>query len=244
MQAVNNCDNKTFVDEGYCSRDYGYSVSLSYAKDQLGAGIVRQNVLGDVVTAPNPYDVRGDDIVGSGGAVLFTWLLDWSSERVGHSVQQVLEGSGEEIAKEWELEFLRTAGELAERPEFGQIAFYYSAERAIEDEVREESSADTNLLVGSYAAVGAYVIIVLVSQSVWSVRAIISRCILAILAVVVVLSGISATLGLMVWCKIPLSPLSTQVLPFLLVAIGVNDFFVITLGGLDQTNPKSPIEER
>ena len=99
-------------------------------------------------------------------------------------------------------------------------------------------------MIGSYIAVCVYVIIVLVSQCVRNVKAIVSRAILALLAVIVVLSGISATLGLSVWCRLPLNPLSSQVLPFLLVAIGVNDFFVLTLGGLDQTNPNDPIEDR
>ena len=86
---MNNCGSSPFDDEGYCTGDYGYSVSLSYAKDQLGAGMVRENVLGLVSTMPNPYDVRDEDIVESGGVALFSWLLQWDTDLVSHRMYQI-----------------------------------------------------------------------------------------------------------------------------------------------------------
>ena len=219
----NNCDRDSddFDKEGYCSGDLAFSVSLPYAKSALGAGLVRKNVLGGITYRSNPYpeDLYADEIVASAKAAMISFLLD-----VGNRSERE-----KEAALLWETAFEATVEAFAneDATKDAGIAVEYRAERSLEDELEEASKADAVFVIVSYLLVLAYACAGTAKRGA-PLRALVGAAGVALTAMATM-----SALGLCALAGVFLTPLTAAVLPFVLLAVGVNDMFVLVSAGFD-----------
>eukprot|EP01130_Rhizamoeba_saxonica_P004742 TRINITY_DN1923_c0_g1_i2.p1 TRINITY_DN1923_c0_g1~~TRINITY_DN1923_c0_g1_i2.p1 ORF type:complete len:792 (+),score=159.82 TRINITY_DN1923_c0_g1_i2:598-2973(+) len=122
---------------------------------------------------------------------------------------------------EFETAFLETVMEFNKTSKV--LNMFVSVERSIEDEINREVSADSSLIAISYA-----IIIVYVALSLGKFHRIYSKFALGFSGVFVVIVSIFSALGVASIIGIPFSPVSLQVLPYLLLGTGVDDMFIIT----------------
>ncbi|KAJ1620577.1 patched [Pavlovales sp. CCMP2436] len=92
-----------------------------------------------------------------------------------------------------------------------------------DEEVARLASADVPLLVGSYVMMILYVVFAM-----WGGHRTSSHVLLGLTGVALVICSIVVMLGLTVLLDVPFTPVSTQVLPFLLLGIGVDNIFILS----------------
>ncbi|ORZ33057.1 hypothetical protein BCR44DRAFT_1439021 [Catenaria anguillulae PL171] len=95
------------------------------------------------------------------------------------------------------------------------LSLAYSTESSIETEVARATSADGWIVAVSYVAMVAYIISTLRSPTV------------GFTAVVLVLLSVGMAMGIMAWAQVPASFILLEVLPFLALAIGVDNVFLL-----------------
>lgn len=220
---ANNCDPNSLRFRSFCGTPLGYSASEIAAKDALGAGLIQKNLLGGLTpdrarTAVDPTIPR----ILAAEAALVSWLLSWpSADRLDDALA-------------WEAQFIERARALEEAQEraalegasvreattgvtvSGRLRLAYSSERSIEDEITRESSGDVKLVIISYVVVFVYTAIVLAGTHFsWA------RMGLGFIGVLLVVLALAAGLGLSAAIGLFFVPMTLQVIPFLIVGIGV-----------------------
>ncbi|KAF5305092.1 hypothetical protein FQA39_LY09354 [Lamprigera yunnana] len=130
-------------------------------------------------------------------------------------------------ALEWEKKYIDFLKEWdkTKRPDIMDIAF--TSERSIEDELVRLSEGEVLTTVISYLVMFAYIIITL-----GRIRSIASICIdskitLGIGGIVIVLCSVVCSLGVCGYSKITTTLLTIEVIPFLVLAVGVDNIFII-----------------
>ncbi|KAL9641483.1 hypothetical protein ABK040_013408 [Willaertia magna] len=131
-------------------------------------------------------------------------------------------------AMQWEKKFL----ELVSR-ETKYISIYYSAERSAEDELARETTADISTVLISYAAMFVYVAI-----SLGQIHPVKSRVIMGLFGVIIVIMSIVISAGICCLCGVKGTMIILEVMPFLILAIGVDNMFILA-NHLDQVIKKS-----
>ncbi|MEQ2173802.1 hypothetical protein GOODEAATRI_001206, partial [Goodea atripinnis] len=103
----------------------------------------------------------------------------------------------------------------------------FSAERSIEDEIDRESNSDISTIVISYAIMFIYISLAL--GHIHSFRRLLvdSKISLGIAGILIVLSSVSSSLGIFSYAGIPLTLIVIEVIPFLVLAVGVDNIFII-----------------
>lgn len=158
---------------------------------------------------------RNDDVKTSTALVL-TFLVD------NHVGEKDLEP-----AKNWEKRFIELLKRWDEndRPEFMEAAF--SSERSVQDELERVSEAEMSTVVISYGVMFIYIAIAL--GRIRSFRTILvdSKVTLAVGGIVVVLCSVVCSLGVFGYAQVPTTLLTIEVIPFLVLAVGVDNVFII-----------------
>lgn len=198
---ANNCDRTQddYEKEGFCSGDLGFSASIPYAKSNLGAGLVRKNLLGGVALRENefPDDLYADEIVASARAAMITFLLDVGGRSEAH----------QEAAEAWELAFEAVAEDFATSEvaiEAG-LSAHYNAQRSLTDEVEEAAHADAAFVAISYSLVLAYACVGTAT------RAAPLRLLVGAAGVALTALATLAALGLTALAGVPVTPMTAQV---------------------------------
>jgi len=174
------------------------TVSNLAAKDECGIPILRKTVLGGLET-------------GALGRVVGAKSL---------MMAVVLEPQPLDMARAWEYGFLAAAEETNARSKFIQVS--YLAQISQDEEVARLAAADVPLLVASYVMMIGYVVYAMLGSDRTS-----SHVLLGLQGVALVICSIVIMLGLTVVFGVPFTPVSTQVLPFLLLGIGVDNIFIL-----------------
>ena len=181
-----------------------------------------------------------DDDVLSAEAMITTWVVN------NHP-----EGSvGEARAMDWEKGLQEVLKEAQEEAKAMGLRISFSTERSLEEELNESTNTDAKIVVISYVIMFLYASLALGSTTL-SVRSILhnpanalvaSKFTLGVIGIVIVLMSVSASVGLFSACGIKVTLIIAEVIPFLVLAVGVDNIFLI-VHEFERVNISSPDEE-
>jgi len=104
-----------------------------------------------------------------------------------------------------------------------KVHFEFLSERSIPDELINETSENMWIVVISYTAMFIYIGVAI---GVFPSR-VSSGFTLAIIGILIVLASVLASMGLISFLGIGFTMISGEVIPFLILAIGVDNMFII-----------------
>ncbi|XP_017872469.1 PREDICTED: Niemann-Pick C1 protein [Drosophila arizonae] len=144
-----------------------------------------------------------------------------------------LDESKVEISRKWEKLFVDFLKDY--KSEYLDIAF--SAERSIQDAIVELSEGEVSTVVISYVVMFIYVAISLgrIRSCVGFLRE--SRIMLAVSGILIVMASVVCSLGFWGYVGVTTTMLAIEVIPFLVLAVGVDNIFIMvhTYERLDHT---------
>ncbi|KAM4705653.1 NPC intracellular cholesterol transporter 1 [Rhinophrynus dorsalis] len=175
-----------------------------------------------------------DPCLGTFGGPIFPWLVlgGYDGENYNNATALVItfpvmnfHNDTEKIekAKAWEYEFLK----FVENYSNPNLSISFSAERSIEDEINRESKSDLTTVVISYALMFVYISLALGSIGHCSSILVDSRISLGIAGILIVLSSVACSLGIFSYAGVPLTLIVIEVIPFLVLAVGVDNIYII-----------------
>ncbi|XP_055643175.1 NPC intracellular cholesterol transporter 1 isoform X2 [Toxorhynchites rutilus septentrionalis] len=120
------------------------------------------------------------------------------------------------------------------------MSIAFTSERSIEDELRRESQSDVSTILVSYIIMFAYIAISLGHVNQWNRALIDSKITLGLGGVVIVLASVVASVGIFGYIGIPATLIIVEVIPFLVLAVGVDNIFILVQ--THQRDSKKPTE--
>ncbi|CAG9859649.1 unnamed protein product [Phyllotreta striolata] len=143
-------------------------------------------------------------------------------------------------AMEWEKEFVEFMKNwtATKKPDFMDVAF--TSERSIEDELDRESQSDVVTILISYMIMFAYIAISLGQVNKCSRLLIDSKITLGLGGVLIVLASVVSSVGLFAFIGVPATLIIIEVIPFLVLAVGVDNIFILVQ--THQRDAKKPNE--
>lgn len=124
---------------------------------------------------------------------------------------------------EWEKKFIQ----FIEKYENPMLDIAYTAERSIEDGIDAMSEAEMYTVIISYAVMFVYITISLGKISGFRTFFTESKIILAIGGIVIVLVSVVCSLGFFGYLRLATTMLTIEVIPFLVLAVGVDNVFML-----------------
>ncbi|KAK3281706.1 hypothetical protein CYMTET_10521 [Cymbomonas tetramitiformis] len=175
--------------------------------------------------------------------------------RVRNAPTTVTRAEAEAIVRGWELHWLEAISGFTER--FEHIAVSHYAARSFEDILVDAASAQMGFIAIGYALVVVYIVLFFTvdcghggcavagfsSERTSSPGAIIT--IIAVAAIGLSTFAALGIAGLLVSAGVGMSALTLQILPFLSLGLGINDFFVLAgaLGEVMRSTPELDAED-
>ncbi|CAL8313072.1 unnamed protein product [Gadus morhua 'NCC'] len=126
-------------------------------------------------------------------------------------------------AKAWEEEFIRFMKSYTN----SNLTVSFSSERSIEDEINRESENDVSTIVVSYVIMFVYISLALGHIQSFRRLLVDSKVSLGIAGILIVLSSVACSLGIFSYAGVPLTLIVIEVIPFLVLAVGVDNIFII-----------------
>ncbi|KAK2895141.1 NPC intracellular cholesterol transporter 1 [Channa argus] len=123
----------------------------------------------------------------------------------------------------WEKEFIKFMKNF-NNP---NLTIAFSAERSIEDEIDRESNSDIRTIAISYAIMFIYISLALGQFHSFRRALVDSKISLGVAGILIVLSSVASSLGLLSYAGVPLTLIVIEVIPFLVLAVGVDNIFII-----------------
>eukprot|EP00762_Andalucia_godoyi_P004709 ANDGO_03620.mRNA.1 Niemann-Pick type C-related protein 1 len=170
--------------------------------------------------------------------VLGNWYYTFSSDKdaVGYAHAEALivtyllmshddDDDYTNAAKKWEQNFIDTLKAFSDDGVGNSqgVKADYMAQRSIEDELAREESADLPIVLISYCAMFLYI-----SISLGKIHPLRNRIAVAFAGVIVVCCSIVFAVGLLSFANVKASLFISEVIPFLTLAIGVDNIFLLT----------------
>jgi Niemann-Pick C1 protein len=183
---------------------------------KFGQPIEKEMILGGIPAG---------DGAANASALIVTWV-----------VQNHAEGSTEvKRAMDWEKamrdELVSLQGEASQRG----LRLSFSTEISLEEELNKTTNTDANIVIISYIAMFFYASLALGSTTL-SLRSILrnpatsfveSKFTLGVVGILIVLMSISASIGLFSAAGIKVTLIIAEVIPFIVLAVGVDNIFLI-----------------
>ncbi|XP_035526866.1 NPC intracellular cholesterol transporter 1 [Morone saxatilis] len=189
------------------------------------------------VSAPaslNDTTLLHDPCLGTFGGPVFPWLALGGYDETNYNNATALvitfplnnylnDTVKLDKALAWEKEFIS----FMKNYKNPNLTIAFSAERSIEDELDRESNSDISTIVISYAIMFIYISLAL--GHIQSFRRVMvdSKISLGIAGILIVLSSVASSLGIFSYFGIPLTLIVIEVIPFLVLAVGVDNIFII-----------------
>ncbi|XP_021702839.1 Niemann-Pick C1 protein isoform X3 [Aedes aegypti] len=120
------------------------------------------------------------------------------------------------------------------------MSIAFTSERSIEDELRRESQSDVSTILVSYIIMFAYIAVSLGHVNQWSRALIDSKITLGLGGVIIVLASVVASVGIFGYIGLPATLIIVEVIPFLVLAVGVDNIFILVQ--THQRDTKKPTE--
>ncbi|KAL4623363.1 Niemann-Pick C1 protein [Arapaima gigas] len=189
------------------------------------------------VSAPASLNDTGplhDPCLGTFGGPVFPWLVLGGYDATNYNNATALvitfpvnnyHNDSEKLNKAlaWEAEFISFMKNYSNP----NLTISFSAERSIEDEIDRESISDVTTVVLSYAIMFIYVSVALGRISSCRRLLVDSKISLGIAGIFIVLSSVACSLGIFSYAGVPLTLIVIEVIPFLVLAVGVDNIFII-----------------
>lgn len=170
-------------------------------------------------------------------------------------VNNYLEGTtGEKRAEDWEEGFKNVLQDAARQARDRGLRLSFSTEKSLTEELNQTTNTDAKIVVISYIIMFLYASLALGSTTL-SVRSLLhnpanamvqSKFSLGVIGILIVLMSVSASVGLFSACKIRVTLIIAEVIPFLVLAVGVDNIFLIVheFERVNTSNPDDDIETR
>ncbi|XP_075262325.1 NPC intracellular cholesterol transporter 1-like isoform X3 [Convolutriloba macropyga] len=131
-----------------------------------------------------------------------------------------------ELAEDFEAGYLEVVRAFARRHPHLSVA--YQAQRSIEDEIERESEGDIKTVVCSYLIMFGYITCCLGKMGGLGLRTLVDMKITVGLGgVVIVLSSVACSIGVFGFIGVPATLIIMEVVPFLVLAVGVDNIFIL-----------------
>ncbi|XP_074843385.1 NPC intracellular cholesterol transporter 1 isoform X2 [Carettochelys insculpta] len=182
----------------------------------------------------NDTSLLHDSCLGTFGGPVFPWLVlgGYDGDNYNNATALVITFPVQNYYNEtdklmralaWEKEFIN----FVKNYQNPNLTISFSAERSIEDEINRESRSDLSIVVISYAVMFLYISIALGHIKSCERFLVDSKISLGIAGILIVLSSIVCSLGIFSYFGIPLTLIVIEVIPFLVLAVGVDNIFII-----------------
>lgn len=182
----------------------------------------------------NDTSLLHDPCLGTFGGPVFPWLVlgGYDDQNYNNATALVITfpvnnyyNDTEKLqrAQAWEREFIN----FVQNYENPNLTISFKAERSIEDELNRESNSDVFTVLISYGVMFLYISIAL--GHIKSCRRLLvdSKISLGIAGVLIVLSSVACSLGIFSYIGVPLTLIVIEVIPFLVLAVGVDNIFIL-----------------
>eukprot|EP00118_Oscarella_pearsei_P017402 m.172024 g.172024 ORF g.172024 m.172024 type:complete len:1424 (+) comp39077_c0_seq10:145-4416(+) len=144
-------------------------------------------------------------------------------------------------AEAWEKQFL----DYVKNYKGNLINISFSSERSVKDEIDRESNSDVITIAISYLLMFVYVAIFLGRISSCQRCFIDTKISLGLAGVVMVLAAVAASIGIFSYFHVPLTLIVVEVIPFLCLAVGVDNIFILVQAlQRDIALPGEPLEKQ
>lgn len=127
----------------------------------------------------------------------------------------------------WEKAFIEFMEEYVRNPNNNDLTISFSAERSIQDELERESNTDVITILVSYLIMFLYVTVALGQYTDCSTILIDSKITLGISGIAIVAFSVLASLGFWSYVGEPATLIIIEVVPFLVLAVGVDNIFIL-----------------
>ncbi|DAZ93840.1 TPA: hypothetical protein N0F65_002171 [Lagenidium giganteum] len=128
-------------------------------------------------------------------------------------------------AIKWEREYIKLMKEEAANNQLFTI--YFMAETSVQDEIERESSGDMTPVILSYTLMIIYVSLGINRWRMDKSFFVTSKVSVGFIGVFCIMLAVASTIGLFMWCGVKLQLVIMEVVPFLTLAIGVDNIFLI-----------------
>ncbi|OKL61038.1 hypothetical protein UA08_03281 [Talaromyces atroroseus] len=173
-------------------------------------------------------------------AIVVTWVVNNYAQGT----------EGESRAMDWEASLLQVLEVVHEEARERGLRLSYNTESSLEEELNKSSNTDAKIVAISYVIMFLYASIALGSGAL-TLRALLtnpsnalvqSKFTLGVVGIVIVLMSVSASVGLFSAAGIKVTLIIAEVIPFLVLAVGVDNIFLI-VHEFDRVNVSHPDEE-
>ncbi|EPQ13409.1 Niemann-Pick C1 protein [Myotis brandtii] len=182
----------------------------------------------------NDTSLLHDPCLGTFGGPVFPWLVlgGYDDQNYNNATALVMTfpvnnyyNDMEKLqrAQAWEREFIN----FVKNYKNPNLTISFTAERSIEDELNRESNSDISTVVTSYAVMFLYISIALGHIQSCSRLLVDSKVSLGIAGIFIVLSSVACSLGIFSYVGVPLTLIVIEVIPFLVLAVGVDNIFIL-----------------
>lgn len=177
-----------------------------------------------------PYFVLGgfsDNNYHEASAAVMTILVD-NYDHLSGSEEALRNLSN---AMKWEksfVEFMHNWTQGPEKPVYMDVAF--NSERSIADELERETSGDIPTIAISYSIMVVYIVFALGRLTSWKRFFIEGKLTLSLGGVLLVLISVTSSVGIFGFVGVPATLIIFEILPFLVLAVGVDNIFILVDG--------------
>ncbi|EGV93491.1 Niemann-Pick C1 protein, partial [Cricetulus griseus] len=185
-------------------------------------------------TSLNDTSLLHDPCLGTFGGPVFPWLVlgGYDDQNYNNATALVITfpvsnyyNDTEKLqrAQAWEKEFI----DFVKSYKNPNLTISFIAERSIEDELNRESNSDVFTIAISYAIMFLYISLALGHIKSCSRLLVDSKISLGIAGILIVLSSVACSLGVFSYMGMPLTLIVIEVIPFLVLAVGVDNIFIL-----------------
>ncbi|KAM4841405.1 NPC intracellular cholesterol transporter 1 [Thomomys bottae] len=182
----------------------------------------------------NDTSMLHDPCLGTFGGPVFPWLVlgGYDGQNYNNATALVITfpvnnyyNDTEKLQKAlaWEKELINFVKNYTNP----NLTISFTTERSIEDELNRESNSDVFTIAISYAVMFLYISLALGHIKSCGRLLVDSKISLGIAGILIVLSSVACSLGIFSYIGTPLTLIVIEVIPFLVLAVGVDNIFIL-----------------